>query len=113
VAEPRWFGYISVGNVGRAQRSVTKAGGRVASAPQQMPERGEQAVFADAEGAVFGVVKSRAGDPEDFLAEAGRLDLDSTAEPRRAQGGGVFMRAVGGYNDRGECSRPTLERLCC
>ena len=33
VAEPRWFGYISVGNVGRAQRSVTKAGGRVLSAP--------------------------------------------------------------------------------
>jgi hypothetical protein len=36
-----------------------------------MDERGEQAVFADAEGAVFGVIKSSSGDPEDFLAEPG------------------------------------------
>ncbi|HXI72856.1 MAG TPA: VOC family protein [Verrucomicrobiae bacterium] len=96
VAEPRWFGYISVGNVGRAERSVTKAGGRVLKAPQEMPERGEQAIFADAEGAVFGVVKSSAGDPEDFLAEPGDwiwIQLLSRDAKKAAE----FYRAVGGY----------------
>ena len=70
-AKPRWFGYISVANVERAKRAVTKAGGRVLAAPQKMPKRGEQAVFADPEGALFGVIKSSSGDPEDFLAEPG------------------------------------------
>jgi predicted enzyme related to lactoylglutathione lyase len=70
-AEPRWFGYISVASVERAQRAVTKAGGRVLAAPQKMPKRGEQAVFTDPEGALFGVVKSSSGDPPDFLADPG------------------------------------------
>ena len=97
VAEPRWFGYISVGNVGRALRAVTNAGGRVLSAPHQMPERGEQAVFADAEGAVFGVVKSSTGDPEDFLAEPGDwiwIQLLSHDARKAAE----FYRAVAGYD---------------
>src|SRR6188768_3436460 len=46
-AKPRWFGYISVANVDRVQKTVTKAGGKVLAAPQKMPKRGEQAVFAD------------------------------------------------------------------
>jgi len=70
-AKPRWFGYISVGSVEKARRAVTQAGGRVLAEPKKLPKRGEQAVFADPEGAVFGVIKSSAGDPEDFLAEPG------------------------------------------
>jgi predicted enzyme related to lactoylglutathione lyase len=61
-----------------------------------MPERGEQAVFADPEGAVFGVVKSSSGDPEDFLAEPGDwiwVELLS----RDARKAGEFYRAVAGY----------------
>jgi len=96
VAGPRWFGYISVGNVERAQRAVTKAGGRVLAAPKKMPKRGEQAVFADPEGAVFGVIKSSSGDMEDFLAEPGDwiwIQLLS----RDARKAAEFYRAVGGY----------------
>jgi predicted enzyme related to lactoylglutathione lyase len=96
VAEPRWFGYLSVGSVERAQRAVTKAGGRVLAAPRKLPERGEQAVFADPEGAVFGVVKSSSGDPEDFLAEPGEwiwIQLLSRDARRAAE----FYRLVGGY----------------
>jgi predicted enzyme related to lactoylglutathione lyase len=70
-AKPRWIGYISVANVKRAERAVTTAGGRVLAAPRQFPKRGEQALFADLEGALFGVIKSSSGDPEDFLAEPG------------------------------------------
>jgi len=97
VAEPRWFGYISVGSVERVQGAVTKAGGRVLAAPRQMPKRGDQAVFADPEGAVFGVVKSSAGDPEDFLAEPGEwiwIQLLS----RDARKAAEFYRKVAGYD---------------
>ena len=70
-ARPRWFGYISVKNVSKAQRAVIDSGGKVLVAAHKMPKRGEQAVFADPEGAVFGVVKSSSGDPQDFLADPG------------------------------------------
>jgi predicted enzyme related to lactoylglutathione lyase len=96
-ATPRWIGYISVANVSRAQSAITKAGGRVLAAPRNMPKRGEQALFADAEGAVFGVVKSSAGDPEDFMADPGDwiwIQLLS----RDGKKAGEFYRAVGGYD---------------
>jgi predicted enzyme related to lactoylglutathione lyase len=70
-AHPNWFGYISVKNVARAQQVITKAGGRVLAAPKKFSKRGEQAVFADPEGAIFGVIKSSSGDPQDLKAEPG------------------------------------------
>jgi predicted enzyme related to lactoylglutathione lyase len=97
VAEPRWFGYISVSSVDRVQRAVLKDGGRVLAPPQKMPKRGEQAVFADPEGAVFGVIKSSSGDPEDFQADPGDwiwIQLLS----RDARKAGEFYRAVAGYD---------------
>ena len=96
-AEPRWFGYISVANVERAQNSVTNAGGRVLAAPHKYPKRGEQAIFADPEGAIFGVTKSSSGDPGDFLAEPGDwiwIQLLSR-DAKRASG---FYRDVAGYD---------------
>ena len=80
----------------RAQHAVTKAGGKVPGRPKKFPKRGEQAVFADAEGAVFGVVKSSSGDPADFLADPGDwiwIQLLS----RDGQKAAEFYRAVGGY----------------
>jgi predicted enzyme related to lactoylglutathione lyase len=95
-AKPRWFGYISVPNVGKAERAVTKAGGRVLAPAKDFPKRGEQAVFADREGAIFGVMKSSGGDPEDVLAETGDwiwMQLLS----RDAQNAAEFYRSVVGY----------------
>ena len=96
-AKPRWFGYISVPNVGKAERAVTKAGGRVLAPAKDFPKRGEQAVFADREGAIFGVMKSSAGDPDDLLAEPGDwiwIQLLS----RDARNAAEFYRAVAGYD---------------
>jgi predicted enzyme related to lactoylglutathione lyase len=96
-ARPRWFGYLSVSSVAQAERAVTAGGGRVLAPPQQFPERGEQAVFADPEGALFGVIKSSSGDPEDFLADVGDwiwIQLLSRDARRAAE----FYRAVGGYD---------------
>jgi predicted enzyme related to lactoylglutathione lyase len=95
-ARPRWFGYISVTSVERAQRIVTKAGGRVLAAPKKFPKRGEQAVFADPEGALFGVVKSSSGDPQDFKADPGDwiwIQLMCRDGVQAAE----FYRKVGGY----------------
>jgi predicted enzyme related to lactoylglutathione lyase len=80
-AKPRWIGYISVANVGQAQYAVTEAGGTVVAPPGKFPKRGEQAVFADPDGAIFGVIKSSSGDPED--------------EREEALGGASFLAAFG------------------
>jgi uncharacterized protein len=95
-AKPRWLGYFSVPNVGRAQQAAIQGGGRVLAEPKPYPKRGEQAIFADAEGAVFGVIKSSSGDPPDFLADPGDwiwIQLLSRDAGRAA----AFYRAVGGY----------------
>ncbi len=96
VAQPRWFGYISVPNVERAQEAVTQAGGRVVAPLSKVPKRGEQAVFADPEGALFGVIKSSSGDPEDFLPEPGDWIwvLLISHDGRKAS---EFYRGVAGY----------------
>ncbi len=96
-ARPRWFGYLSVSSVKRAERDVTRLGGRVLAPPEKFPKRGEQAVFADPEGAVFGVIKSSAGDPEDFLADPGDwiwIQLLSHDARQAAE----FYRELGGYD---------------
>ncbi len=96
-ARPRWFGYISVANVDKARSEILKAGGRELAAPKKMPDRGEQAVFADPEGAIFGVIKSSSGDPEDYLADPGDwiwVQLLSH-DARKAS---EFYRAVAGYD---------------
>ena len=95
-AQPRWFGYISVGDVGRAEDTVRRLGGKVVIERQELPKRGVQAVFADPEGAVFGVVKSSSGDLPDFLADPGDwmwIQLLSRDAAKAAE----FYRAVGGY----------------
>ncbi len=67
------------------------------AASQNFPKRGEQAVFADPEGAVFGAIKSSSGDPEDFLPDPGDwiwIQLLS----RDALQAANFYRAVAGYD---------------
>lgn len=96
-AKPRWIGFISVTHIQRAQDAATKAGGRVVVAPGKFPKRGEQAVLADPEGVLFGILRSSAGDPEDFLPEPGDwiwAQLLSRNAPKAAS----FYKAVAGYD---------------
>jgi predicted enzyme related to lactoylglutathione lyase len=95
-AKPRWVGYLSVSSVAKAGRAVTEGGGRVLAAPQKFRDRGEQAVFADSEGAIFGVVKSSSGDPQDFLPEPGDWIWVQLLS-RNARNAAEFYRDVGGY----------------
>ncbi len=95
-AHPRWFGYISVSDVEQATKTVTQSGGKILLEPKAFPERGEQAVFTDPEGAIFGVMKSSSGDQPDFLADPGDwiwIQLLS----RDARKAAEFYQTVGGY----------------
>ena len=69
--QARWIGFISVPDVRAAEHQVSSQGGKVLVSARSFPQRGDLAVFADREGAVFGVMLSSSGDVEDFLTEVG------------------------------------------
>ncbi len=92
----RWVGLISVADVKAATAAVTAGGGTVVYAPVMLGERGETAVFKDPEGVLFGVVKSKNGDPLDFAGDVNEwywVDL-WTADVEKAA---AFYRAVVGF----------------
>ncbi|MBN8458998.1 MAG: VOC family protein [Verrucomicrobia bacterium] len=95
-ATPRWFGYISVNDIDHAQRAALRGGGRLIAAPFDVPDRGRQAVFVDPEGALFGIIRTSAGDPGDVPATPGGwvwLQYLSRDAHRAA----TFYQSVGGY----------------
>jgi predicted enzyme related to lactoylglutathione lyase len=65
----RWIGLISVTDVRAAADAVTRGGGKVVVTPTMLGERGETAVFQDPEGTLFGVVRSKSGDPADYVGD--------------------------------------------
>ena len=92
----RWIGLMSVPDVRAAADAVTKGGGQVMVAPTMLGERGETAVFKDPEGTLFGVVRSKNGDPADYVGDLNEwvwLDL-WTADVAQAT---KFYSAVAGY----------------
>ena len=92
----RWIGLVSVPDVAAAAAAVSANGGKVVVAPKSLGERGETAVFQDPEGVPFGAVRSKHGDPADYLGDVNEwawLDL-WTADVGRAT---KFYRAVVGY----------------
>jgi uncharacterized protein len=96
VPTARWVALASVTDVPAAAQAVTSGGGKVVYAPVMLGERGETAVFQDPEGALFGVVRSKHGDPADYFADPNEwvwLDL-WTADVERAA---KFYGGVIGY----------------
>ncbi|MGB7322807.1 MAG: VOC family protein [Albidovulum sp.] len=57
-AAPGWMPYFTVLDADKAAKSVTKAGGAVQMAPQDIPDTGRIAVLADPQGASFGILAS-------------------------------------------------------
>ena len=93
----RWIGLVSVQDPEAAAAAVKDNGGKVIYAPVQLGERGETAVFADPEGALFGVVHSRNGDPADYSGDVNEwvwLDLYAADVEKASQ----FYQAVVGYD---------------
>jgi hypothetical protein len=69
--QPAWLSFIAVRDIEATRKSAMLNGAKLLAAPHGVPDRGQAAVFADPQGAVFGVLASSAGDPPDELAEPG------------------------------------------
>lgn len=96
VPSARWIGLVSVTDVRAAADAVTRGGGKVVVTPTMLGERGETAVFQDPEGTLFGAVRSKSGDPADYVGDLNEwlwLDL-WTADVDQAT---RFYSAVAGY----------------
>jgi predicted enzyme related to lactoylglutathione lyase len=68
-AGARWIGSIAVPDIEAAVKSVTAAGGRVLVAPRKIEGRGLQALVADPEGCLFGLIAREGGGRESDAAE--------------------------------------------
>ncbi|HEY4299752.1 MAG TPA: VOC family protein [Candidatus Didemnitutus sp.] len=95
-AHGRWVGYISVPDVGQALARATAGGGRVISKAKNVPNRGTQAIFADSEGAILGLMHSSTGDPGEYLPEPGDWTW-SELFARNPVDAGKFYRDLAGY----------------
>jgi predicted enzyme related to lactoylglutathione lyase len=59
--QPAWLTFLSVRDVDQAQQVAVAHGGKVLSKARSFPQRGRQAVLADPDGAVFGVMAAQGG----------------------------------------------------
>jgi predicted enzyme related to lactoylglutathione lyase len=91
-----WLGFISARDVDAAKKIALKRGAKVLFEPHSIPNRGREAVFADPQGAVFGVLASSTGDPPDVLAAPGEWIWSSliTRDPDTAA---AFYQALFDY----------------
>jgi predicted enzyme related to lactoylglutathione lyase len=72
-----WLDFLAVADVGAAVSTATAQGGRVLMAAHEAPGRGQEALLADPQGAVFGVLASSSGDPPDVLPDTGTFIWES------------------------------------
>ncbi|MFI5304276.1 MAG: VOC family protein [Nitrospiria bacterium] len=81
--QPAWLSFFSVGDVDVTKKVALQNGAKVLFGPRNVPDRGQQAVFADPQGAVFAVLASNSGDPKDVLAVPGEWIWSSliTSDP--------------------------------
>ena len=68
---PSWLGFFSVRDVDATTKIALQHGATQLVAPENVPDRGRQAVLADPQGAVFAILASSSGDLPDVLAELG------------------------------------------
>jgi len=66
-----WLSFIAVRDVDKVKDSALQHGAKILFGPRNIPNRGREAVIADPQGAVFGVLASSSGDPDDVLAAPG------------------------------------------
>jgi len=94
--QSRWIAYMSVENMEAAKATLKDAGAQLLADSRQVSGLGELAVFADTEGALFGVIQGAGPDPADYLAGIGDwiwIQLFS----RNAGLASAFYEWVGGY----------------
>ncbi len=66
-----WLGFFSVTDTDAAVTLAAAQGAKTLAAPHDVPGLGREAVLADPQGAVFGILASSSGDPPDILSPVG------------------------------------------
>jgi uncharacterized protein len=94
--QPAWLTFMSVSDVAAAARNILAHGGKAVAPTRSYPNRGQQAVFADPQGAIFAVLQSSSGDPEDVLAAPGEW-IWSSVLTRDPDTDAAFYQDVFGY----------------
>jgi predicted enzyme related to lactoylglutathione lyase len=69
--QPGWMSFIATSDLAKTTSLATHDGARLLLSPRPFANLGQEAVLADPQGAVFGVLQSSSGDPPDFLAAPG------------------------------------------
>jgi predicted enzyme related to lactoylglutathione lyase len=72
----QWISVMSVNDVDAAVKAVAAAGGQIKTPPTGLNQRGTIAIVADSSGAVFAMLETRYGDPEDLAARPGDFFWD-------------------------------------
>jgi len=95
-SQPAWLTFLSIPDVRAAAAVIAAHGGKQLSSPHAYRERGQQAVYADPQGAVFAIMNSRSGDPPDVLAAPGQW-IWSALVTRDPGTDAAFYQDVFGY----------------
>jgi len=91
-----WLPFLSVSSVQETGQRILEHGGKELTPPHAYRMRGKQAVYADPEGAVFGVLNSHSGDPPDVLAAPGEW-IWGALLTRNPDSDAAFYQDVLGY----------------
>jgi len=91
-----WLGFLSVTDVDATEKDAIAHGAKVLHEAHTLPDRGREAVLTDPQGAVFAVLASASGDPEDVIAEPGEWIWSSlvTSDP---ENGAAFYQSLFNY----------------
>lgn len=77
----QWISFVSTSDLKKTHRYLMKSGAEVVLDPVSVEGRGEIAIYIAPDAAVFGVIDSASGDPEDIGADIGQwvwIELWST-----------------------------------
>jgi predicted enzyme related to lactoylglutathione lyase len=69
--QPSWINFMSTPNVDTTAAAALSNGAKQLLAPRVVAGRGKEAVYADPQGAVFGMITSQSGDPADVMSAPG------------------------------------------
>jgi len=109
-AQPAWLTFLSVPNVHQSGQAIVAHGGKELSAPRAYRMRGQQALYADPQGAVFAILNSHSGDPPDVLAAPGEW-IWSALMARDPDSAAAFYQDVFGFEVFELSSSPRGEHL--
>jgi predicted enzyme related to lactoylglutathione lyase len=68
---PAWISFIATADLANTETLATEAGAKLLLSPRPFANLGQEAIFADPQGAFFGVLQSSSGDPPDVLPAPG------------------------------------------